>query len=152
MFVAFFLGIEAVEIDSVPVVDAEVVADGHVLIGPFHDPAEPLVVVAVVVLDVCVHGVVVGVEGASVMVSGADVAVDFVVLNPDSLCVEIENAVARVVAAAGFDGVVFVDGVVAGPGDDGVASRVGDEVAGHMDAGPGGPFVVGFVEINIRVG
>ena len=94
------LFVKTVKVKSFRFVLADVVTNHHVTIGSFHDPAKPMVVVAVVVLNKRVNAVEVRIESAAIYPALANVSIGLVVLDLNAVGVEAENAVAGVIAAA----------------------------------------------------
>ena len=127
---------ETIEVNALPVVLAYVVTDDRVAVPSLHDPAEPQIVVAVVVLDKGIDAVVIGVESASIPSSFAHVSIGLVILNLDAVRVKAEDAVPRIVSTAVGQDVALVNGVLAHPRDDTVASGVVDKIVRHVNLRP----------------
>jgi hypothetical protein len=130
------LAFKPVEINAFPIVLADVVAYKHVACGPFHDAAEPEIVVTVVVLNISMGTVIVCIEGAPVLSTFSYVSVNLVILDLDATGVEAEYAVARAVAAAVRQGIVLIHSILADTRYNAVSARMVNEIARHIDVGP----------------
>ena len=130
------LAVKSVKVETHFLVLADVVTNHHVAIGPFHDAAEPVVVVTVVVLNESVDAIEVRIESAAINLAFANISISFVVLDPDAICLEAENAVPRVVTAAVGQNIVFVDGIFACSGNHIVPASSIDMVTTHVNLGP----------------
>lgn len=91
--------LKTVEVYTLFIVLADVVADHNVAVFLLHNPAEPVVIVRVIVLNERVDALVVGVEPAAIVSARTDITVSLVVLDFYSVCVEAENTVPGVVSA-----------------------------------------------------
>ena len=114
----FGVTVEAIKVEAFLLVDTEVVTDDNMAVGPFHDAAEPEVVVAIIILDEGVDAVVVGIKSATVFAAFTGVSVGFVVLNFDSISIKAKDAVTCIIATAIGQCVAFVDRVFTGSCDD----------------------------------
>lgn len=130
------LSLESEEIDAFLVILAHIVSDDYVVVGSLHDPTEPEIVVAVVVLDVRVHAVVVRIEPASIRTAASYISIGFVVLDLYAICTEIEDTVPGAVAATIGERVSFVNCIPANPGDDAVSPCVVDVIIGNIHLCP----------------
>ena len=128
--------VEAVKVKSLPLVLSDIVSDHNVAIGPFHNAAKPLVVVAVVVLNERVDAVEICVKTASIHVFLAHVSVSFIVLDPNPIRIEAKDTVASVITTTVGQRVVFVDRIFTGSGNHIVATRLIDVVLRDVHIGP----------------
>lgn len=128
--------LEAVEIDALLVVLAHVIADDRVAVMLLHDSTEPHVVVAVVVLDKGIYAIPVGVKSPSVLASPAHVSIGLVVLDLGAITMETKDTVSRTVSAAVGQGVVLINGILTGTGNDTIASGMVYVVVCHVNLGP----------------
>ena len=127
---------KSIKVDALFVILTDIVTYDHVMVSPLHDAAEPIIVVAIVVLDEGINAVVIGIIAASVYAALAYIPVRFVVLNLDPIGVETEDAVSGAISTAIGQGVEFIDGILADAGNNVVASGVTDIVPCHINLGP----------------
>jgi hypothetical protein len=91
---------------------------------------------AVVVLNKGINAVVIGIKTASITPVIPHIPIRFVVLDPDPIGIETENAVSSIVSTAIGQCVVFIDCVFAGACNDVIASGMVDVIGGHVNLGP----------------
>jgi hypothetical protein len=130
------LFIKAVKVDAFLVILTNIVPYDHAPITALHDPAEPVIVVAVVVLDECIGAAIVGIKGAAIYAPLAHIAVHLIELHLDTVRVEVEQTVARAVSTAVDQCIEFIDGIEAASGNHIVSPRVLDKIACHVHIGP----------------
>ena len=92
--------VKSIEVEALGFVLADVVTNHDITIRPFHDAAEPMVVVAVVVLNEGVDAVEVRIETAAVDATFTGVPISLVVLNFDTVGLKAKNTVAGIVTTA----------------------------------------------------
>lgn len=132
----FGVAVETIKVEAFFFVYAEVVTNDNMAIGPFHDAAEPEVIVAVIVLDEGVNAVVVGIISATVHAAFAGVSVGFVVLDFDPISGKAKDAVTSVIATAIGQCIAFVDRIFTGSCDDVVSASSIDEVVSDVNIRP----------------
>ena len=132
----FLFRFKSVEVDAFSVILTDIVAYDHIVGEALHDAAEPIIVMAVVVLDEGIDAVVISIKAASVYTSLSYIAVGFVVLNFDPVRVETEDAVSGTIATTTGQGVEFIDGIFAYAGNDVVAPGILHVVSSYINPRP----------------
>jgi len=128
--------VEPIEIDTLLIIDGNVVADRDVRVGPFHDPTKPQVSMAIVILDVGIRTIIVRVKAPAVLTAFADVTIGFIILNFDSIRIKVEDAVPSAGTTAVSEPIVFINSIFTDSGDHIVTPRPINKIMGHVDVSP----------------
>ena len=115
---------KAIEIDALLIVLTHIITNNHVPVLLLHDAAKPQVVVAVVILDECIHAVVVGIKSSTILSALTHVSIGFIELDLDAIGIEAENTVPGAVSTTVGQSIALIDGVVADSRNDVVASSM----------------------------
>ena len=122
---------KAIEIDALLVVLTHIITNNHVPVLLLHDAAKPQVVVTVVILEECIHAVIVGIKSSTIL-SALHVCIGFIELDLDAIGIEAENTVPCAVSTTVGQSIALIDGVVADSRNDVVASSMVYVVVCHV--------------------